>query len=238
MGTPYSIMISPSSGVPEGGQHMTITSGGNFDSTYTYTIQFLLPGVSPAQATNVAFVDTSTLTCTTPSSRNYVGNVQVEVFDVNTFTTSFCATYTYNIPCLCRGMWIDTPQGPRTIEALTEGDFVCPPPSHDWSVPILHMFCQTLSGNPDNLPYRIPKNFFEHEVPDHDILLSPHHAIFYHGEWQLPCRIPGLQKAMEYLDTEFEYYHIHLPDYAHDKLWCHNLPVDSWNYVPNQDPEI
>jgi len=48
--------------------------------------------------------------------------------------------------------------------------------------------------------------------------------------------IDGLEKEETYLGKEFEYFHVELPEYLTDKLWCHNLPVDSWDYDGKKDP--
>jgi hypothetical protein len=126
-------------------------------------------------------------------------------------------------------MKILTPQGSLPVECLKKGDLVLAPPLRTRWVPIERVFSTTLMGNSDNLPYRIPKDFFQHHVPNEDILLSPHHAVFHNGQWRLPIHIDGLQQELSMMGKEFEYYHIGLPVYIQDKLWCHNLPVDSWD---------
>jgi Hint domain len=126
-------------------------------------------------------------------------------------------------------MEILTPQGPRRIETLQEGDEVLMPPSFDRVARIERFFSSTYIGTSETIPVRIPKDFFEPNVPDKDVLLSPHHAIFHHYKWRIPIQIEGLQQDTSFLGKEFTYYHIALPEYEHDKLWCHNLPVDSWD---------
>jgi len=133
-------------------------------------------------------------------------------------------------------MKIETTRGIIPVELLKEGDFVIVPPCDDRTVPIERIFCSTYVGTPKNIPVRIPKDFFEHNMPNEDILLSPHHAVFYNGKWQLPVFIDGLEQDTSYLGKEFEYYHVQLPEYLTDKMWCHNLPVDSWEYESHKDP--
>ena len=132
------------------------------------------------------------------------------------------------IPCLCRGMKIATPSGPVPIESLQEGDLVLVPP-YKRVVPIQRIFSHTYVGTQETIPFRIPRHFFQENIPNEDILLSPHHAIFYNGKWRLPIKTPGLHRDESYRGKEFEYFHIELPDYGQDKLWCHNMPVDSWD---------
>jgi len=135
-----------------------------------------------------------------------------------------------NVPCLCRGMKIATPNGPVLIECLQEGDLVLVPP-YNRVVPIKQIFSNRYVGTKKTVPFRIPQHFFEENIPSKDILLSPHHAIFYNGKWRLPIYTPGLHRDESYLNKEFEYFHIELPDYGNDKLWCHNMPVDSWDGI-------
>jgi len=134
-------------------------------------------------------------------------------------------------------MKILTPHGPVPVECLREGDLVQVPPfQRGRTAPIQRIFCSTYVGTQENLPVRIPQHFFEHNIPNEDILLSPHHAVFYNGQWRLPMEIDGLDKEESYLGKEFEYYHVELPEYGTDKLWCNNLPVDSWDYDGKKDP--
>ena len=132
------------------------------------------------------------------------------------------------IPCLCRGMKILTPSGNVTIESLREGDLLLTPPNR--TVEIQRIHSSTYIGTQENVPYRIPAHFFEENIPNEDILLSPNHVVFYNGKWRLPCQIDGLKPEVHMIGEMFEYYHISLPDYYSDKVWCHNLPVDSWDY--------
>jgi hypothetical protein len=127
-------------------------------------------------------------------------------------------------------MKIATPNGPVLIESLQEGDLVLVPP-YNRVVPIKQIFSNRYVGTKKTVPFRIPQHFFEENIPNKDILLSPHHAIFYNGKWRLPIYTPGLHRDESYLNKEFEYFHIELPDYGNDKLWCHNMPVDSWDGV-------
>jgi len=133
------------------------------------------------------------------------------------------------VPCLCRGMKILTPSGDVRIESLKEGDLLLAPPVNNRTVEIQRIYSSTYVGTLENVPYRIPAHFFEKNIPNEDVLLSPHHLVFYNGKWHLPCQIDGLQPEEHMIGETFEYYHISLPDYYSDKVWCHNLPVDSWD---------
>jgi len=218
----------------------------DFTSSYTPTVQVVVPGgqTSPGPYTGGVYslfsvngstspmdlapfsINPVTGVVTVPSAAPLVKTVYnlVILYEGSYFFISLEIA----IPCLCRGMKIDTPNGYVAVESLKEGDLVLLPP-YDHAAPIQRIFCSTYVGTEETAPIRIPKDFFEHNVPSEDILLSPHHAVFYNGKWQLPVHIDGLTRDESYIGKEFEYYHVELPDYGTDKLWCHNLPVDSWD---------
>jgi hypothetical protein len=137
-----------------------------------------------------------------------------------------------DLACVCRGMKILTPDGPVAVEELNVGDVVMTPPYRKRDrVVIQHVYKGTYLGDSTNIPCRIPKDFFEENVPDEDILISPHHLVFYNGEWYLPKELKGIKKEISMIGETFDYFHLSLPDYYKDKLWCHNLPIDSWDYA-------
>jgi hypothetical protein len=126
-------------------------------------------------------------------------------------------------------MKILTPSGPIAVECLKEGDLLMVPPFNNRTVQIQRVFFSTYVGTKENVPYRIPAHFFEQSKPNEDILLSPHHLVFYNGKWLLPCYIDGLHPEVSMIGETFEYYHVRLPEYYSDKLSCNNLAVDSWD---------
>jgi len=136
---------------------------------------------------------------------------------------------TSSVPCLCRGMMILTPSGYVPIESLKEGELLLVPPFYDRTVEIRRVFSSTYVGTKENVPYRIPAHFFERNKPTEDILLSPHHLVFYNGKWHLPCQVEGLKAEEGMIGERFEYYHIALSEYYSDKIWCNNMAVDSWD---------
>ena len=199
-------------------------NAGSSNNVYTYTYA---TNTSSAPFTSWSSSFWSNLNTTTPPT-------------LSAFTTSPFINYTTAIstpllyltapvvPCLCRGMKILTPSGDVTIESLREGDLLLTPPNR--TVEIQRIHSSTYIGTLENVPYRIPAHFFEKNIPDEDILLSPNHVVFYNGKWRTPCQIDGLKPEVHMIGEMFEYYHISLPDYYSDKIWCHNLPVDSWDY--------
>jgi len=227
-GNPVITGISPSSG----SVGIPVTIGGSGFTLSSASTIIVLFGNTPA--TNVMVDNNNSISATIPS---------VPMMDTVDVTVSIdgsisnAVAFNFIIPCLCRGMKIDTPLGPQPIESLKEGDFVLVPPFHDRMVPIRRIFGSTYTGTMHTIPVRIPSSFFEKNIPSEDILISPNHMIFYDSRWMLPIQITGLEQETDLLGKKFEYYHIQLPNYCEDKLWCHNLPVDSWDYRENpKDP--
>jgi len=129
---------------------------------------------------------------------------------------------------LCRDTLLLTPTGYRNVQDLREGDIVLSPPDNR-PVTIHKIFCEEIVGDRSTIPYRIPQHFFGENLPSEDILLSCNHAFFWEGEWTFPSRVPGLRPDVSFLGKSFQYYHVALPEYGQDKLWCSGLPVDSWD---------
>ena len=169
---------------------------------------------------------------------NRLSNFLTTPFLASAYTAfSSLAEFIGAAPCLCRGMKIFTPHGPVAVEDLRVGDLVYTPPNNR-TVPIVSSHSSTHKGDPKNLPYRIPKDFLAPGIPNEDIVLSPHHMYFFDGSWRLPKFTKKLKKETHLLHKEFEYYHIQLPEYGTDKLWCHNVPVDSWEKKKDEDPVV
>ena len=133
-------------------------------------------------------------------------------------------------PCFCAGMHIATPRGNIPVEDLKIGDDVYTPDNR--IVPIVDIFHVEVLGDEDNIPHRIPVDFFIKDVPNREVLLSPHHGLFdlRNKKWTLTRWVePAIPRVEELIGERFMYYHIALPDYTNDKMICHLLPVDSWD---------
>lgn len=143
--------------------------------------------------------------------------------------------YALETPCFCKDTLLLTPTGYRKVQDLREGDTVVSPPDNR-PVTIRKIFCEEIVGDRSTVPYRIPQHFFGDNLPSEDILLSCNHAFFCEGRWTLPGRTPGLHADVSYIGKSFHYYHVALPDYGLDKLWCSGLPVDSWDTDTVKDP--
>ena len=149
----------------------------------------------------------------------YVGNLTI---------MGSIGRYALETPCFCRDTLLLTPTGYRKVQDLRQGDTVQSPPDNR-PVTIRKIFCEEIVGDRSTIPYRIPQHFFGDNLPSEDILLSCNHAFFCEGQWTFPGRVPGLHADVSFLGKRFEYYHVTLPEYGQDKLWCSGLPVDSWD---------
>lgn len=123
-------------------------------------------------------------------------------------------------------MRVATARGNLPVEEVVEGDVVLTPDGRR-SV-VRSVFSTSLEGNEKTIPYRIPRDAFGQGMPYADVLLSPNHAFFAGARWRLPVFDDACVPDRSYLGRVFRYYHVALEDYAHDKLSCNGLPVDSW----------
>ena len=141
------------------------------------------------------------------------------------------------IPCLVKGMEVNIENGVKKVEDLKVGDTVVDILGR--KIKVVKVLSKKVTGDKYNIPYIIPKDFFEKDIPTKDIHLSYNHAYFYNGNWELPIHNDNLKRDESYLGKDFTYYHVGLPDYAYDKLACYNLPIDSFdNSKYNEDNMI
>lgn len=141
------------------------------------------------------------------------------------------------VPCLVEGMEVSTDNGLKKVEDLKVGDTVLDILNRSFT--ITQILSKKVIGNKQNIPYIIPKDYFEKDLPKKDIYLSYNHGYFYNGEWRLPIYDDNLKQDESLLGKEITYYHVALPNYSTDKLACYNLPVDSFDSSKyNQDNMI
>jgi hypothetical protein len=123
-------------------------------------------------------------------------------------------------------MRVATERGDLPVEDVVSGDVVLTPDGRRSTVRAV--FSTALEGNERTIPYRIRRGAFGERTPYEDVLLSPNHAFFAGAKWRLPVFDEACAPERSYLGRVFRYYHVALEDYAHDKLSCNGLPVDSW----------
>jgi hypothetical protein len=133
------------------------------------------------------------------------------------------------IVCFARGTHIATPRGERPIEQLSPGDLVRTEFGGTAAIQWIgrrHVDC---ARHPDPRlawPVQVAVDAMGPGRPHRDLLLSPNHAVWVHGELiPIRCLINGTSIAQLPVD-EVTYYHIELAQ--HDLLWAEGLRAESY----------
>jgi hypothetical protein len=143
--------------------------------------------------------------------------------------SSVTSAYEIIIPCFRAGTRILTPDGPRCVEHLLEGDLVI---THNGEArPLIWVGQRWVDcdrhPNPEAvLPVVIEQGAFGPGVPSRDLYVSPDHAI-YCGCVLIPAKylINGI--SIRQVDMpEVTYHHIELED--HNVIWAETLPVETY----------
>ncbi len=147
------------------------------------------------------------------------------LFDLN---TPFVGNSSYNanltlapeLNCFLKGSKILTESNVFVpIEELKDGDVIR---TTYGTTKILKVLYRHVAGTHENLPYKIPKDFYSPTFPLEDTLLSPLHCIFHNNEWFCMCK-SNFQKDESYLGKTLTYYHLLTEDYYKDFIICNNL---------------
>lgn len=130
------------------------------------------------------------------------------------------------VPCFTEECEILTPSGYVSVKTLTKGDAIITPDGR--TLEIHNIFSSHIRTTRENAPFRIPKDFFDKNIPSKDVVLSPNHAYKspHTGGITLPVWTDDIKQ--EKIGQWIRYYHIELPHYPTDKLVCSGLEVDSW----------
>jgi len=197
--------------------------GGSSITNYEYSINngTSFTTLSPSQTTSPITITSLTIGTT----------YQVQIRAVNILGSGSVSNTMSGIPCLLKGIKIKMEDGSeRKVEEVREGELVVD--LLERTIPVKKVFTTTVIGDENNIPFVIPKDFFEKNVPNEDIYLSYNHAFFYCG-WKLPIHNDNLKQDKSLIGREITYYHFQLPNYSEDKLVCHGLPVDSYDVHKN-----
>ncbi len=134
------------------------------------------------------------------------------------------------VSCLLEGTRLATPDGPRPVEALREGDLVCVAGSGVRTVVWVGRRRADASRHPRPeavLPVRVMAGAFGPGLPCRDLFLSPDHAVLCDG-WLVPVRhlVDGVSVSVERSLRDPLYFHVELD--AHDAVLAEGLPVESF----------
>ncbi len=198
------------------GDTVTVDLPGGGSVTYTGTTFYLAGGGRVFTPT-----DGQTLTTADYSSASYVtGQGPLDVADLGP-------------PCFVAGTMIDTPDGPRAVEALQVGDLV---ETMDNGVqPIRWVGCRTVRGRGDFAPIRFAPNAIGNAV---ELLVSPQHRMLI-GGWRAELLFGEdevLVAAKHLLNSdmihqmpmpEVAYHHILFDD--HEIVFAQGVPSESFH---------
>lgn len=138
------------------------------------------------------------------------------------------------LACFAAGTYLRMERGERPVEQLAVGDRVMTAKGDlrriAW-VGSRHVDCLRHPAPEQVLPVRVRAEAFGDGLPEHDLWLSPDHAVFMEGVL-IPVKylINGLNITQQTVDA-VTYYHVALAD--HDILLAEGLPVES--YLESRD---
>jgi hypothetical protein len=143
--------------------------------------------------------------------------------------SSVSAAYELITQCFRAGTQILTPDGPRSVERLREGDLVV---THNGETqPLIWVGerwvdCDRHPHPETVLPILIEQGAFGPGVPSRDLCVSPDHAIFCGGVL-IPAKHLMNGASIRQIDTpDIMYHHIELEQ--HNVVWAETLPVETY----------
>lgn len=203
-----------------------VTDGGK---SYTVTLIDVGPGASPL----LMFIDDI-------PPRNT--DLWVVHHTLNTAPGDGMGTGSGGVICFTPGTWIDTPDGPRLIEELHEGDMVATkdngPQEVQW-IGSRRMSGARLFAMPRLRPVRIATGALGVERPDQELLVSPEHRMLIDGpaarelfnahEVLVAAKdlINGTTITVDLAVREVTYVHLLLP--RHEVLRANGIETESFH---------
>jgi hypothetical protein len=141
-------------------------------------------------------------------------------------TTSFFKNEV--LQCFAAGTRIATPEGPRAVETLREGDLVRTRNNEartiEWAGK-RRVDCARHPAPAKVLPFRIAAHAFGHDAPCRDLLLSPDHAIFA-ADVLIPVKYLDNGTTIRQVNVpEVTYYHFELAE--HEIVEAEGLTVET-----------
>lgn len=131
-------------------------------------------------------------------------------------------------PRIFKGTLILTQRGYVPVESVKESDKLR---TLDGRLVSAIKRKRILIGTPQTVPYVVQKDFFGHNVPSQDTLLTAKNGIIVNaglGFKMYPKEMRGARPDVSYIGKSLEYYHFELPDFAKDSLMCNNMAVEGY----------
>jgi len=243
----FSVSLSPNVPYAQMGYvEVTITSSTGIQSiSPTIASGCYFQDSTPSQASSIIdiywnFIDEG------PNNSNYFSNTQSNA------TGSFNVPFTTNASCLIEDTLVLTDHGYVKVQDLKNNDILITSDGHSGfrSVPIKEVIIMQAVSSPDFDPFLFKAGCFSENYPPMDTYLSPHHCILINDKWidvthqtaysdnksrwtngahlKAYNALSDDIQQIKYADN-FNYYHIHMPNYMTDHLIINNgLIVESY----------
>jgi len=130
------------------------------------------------------------------------------------------------IECFLKGTHILTVKnGYKKIEQLVKGELLFT--ADHRVVPIREIDCFEVNNQAENMPVKIPKNFYDENVPFIDTFVSQNHAVY---NYPTKCfkKARDISKVVSLPEKQITYYHVQLPNYETDQLFVNGVVMESW----------
>jgi DNA-binding beta-propeller fold protein YncE len=221
----------------------TITGGITIssDDQYVWVVVYISPigfnvqqinttDLSVTQADTTVFNDPVGI-CVNPTTTppNYIWVANGGGNEVVRFAVPFSGPTPPPPPCFPAGVRIQTAEGSKQVEDLTEEDRVVTSDGRDVAIKIFSFSIPFATK--DTAPYRLSAGCLGYGCPVQDICLSGRHAIQDgRGVWQIPSQLakhnPGVQQYG--IGESVTYYHIECPNFYTDHLVAEGSVVESF----------
>ncbi|MEM6759246.1 MAG: Hint domain-containing protein [Pseudomonadota bacterium] len=144
--------------------------------------------------------------------------------------------------CFTPGTWIETPDGPRMVDELREGDQVATKDSGSQAIQWVgarRMTGARLFAMPRLRPVRLSAGALGDLAPDQDLLVSPEHRLLVQGDvaralFNTPevlvaakDLVNGTSIRVDLAVREVTYIHLLLP--KHEVIWANGLETESFH---------
>jgi hypothetical protein len=115
--------------------------------------------------------------------------------------------------------------GYKPIESLRKGELVYTADRR--IVPIIDLISFEAKNKSEYSPVRIPKNFYDENVPFLDTFVSQNHAVY---DYPSKCfkKAGNILKPIQETGETIVYYHIQLPNYETDHVFANGIVTESF----------
>jgi hypothetical protein len=156
------------------------------------------------------------------TNTTYTTSIVIPTTDTIAFTFSSPAG---GINCLAYGTKLLTPFGYRLVQDIKEGDLLS---THDGRITTVNKILKRTIISNDEL-YLIKKDSFGINIPNEDLYLSQHHAIYYNGAFHHPVHTNNKNIIKVDKTCVVQFYHFEVDNYFTDFIIANNMIVETNN---------